>query len=635
MKNNNGSLVKSIPVVLLGLVVTKSTIAAPITITPQEIKAANAITSNRAVISESLLPKTNDYTGEDELPIPEGVKPIQGMNIPLQMREVRIYGLDHKAYGVAFLRKAIANAVQYHNKLKGAPTIKGDFKIKRKGKAYAISVNSETYLAFVYAVAQEITKKYQSDQFLLARAIVPEQKISQKGGSIEICIAEGHLSSAATIVLPPGTKSPTKMKRMLAPHLSKLINMKPLDFKALERALLLIRDMPGMEIKTTFKQALNTKKIKESKVTSSVCETALSNGAGSTALEVRVAVKRSDAEVSIDNFGTESLGPEIMRFNVGVNSVFKAGDRFALSVRNAFDSGETLNYKVNAQMLIGVDGLKAKFFHSDGKAEPGGFGTESGINVTNTTQVTSLGVEYPYIRGRKKNLTFEVGLRFHKVLTDSAAGSLEDSNLSTVRLRSTYDFSDNYQAVNLISVDLVAGLSGKFSSKVSAERNLNENFVMARGELARYQAIALPKKVTGGLTWINSLSWQYTDEPLFSSEEFALGGREYGRGYDLAVITGDQAIAVKTELQYANKIKYGKYKAYGFADYGQIKNLDKIMAEKDRNQRLASVGVGVEFDANNDWFGKIEVAKPVKTNLDDDDDIDMGVHTYLQIGYRW
>jgi len=634
MKNSNGLLAKSITVALLGLVVTGNAMAAPPTITPQEIKAANAITSNRAVVSDPLLPKANDYSGEDELPIPEGVKPIQGMNIPLQMREVKIYGLDHKGYGVTFLRKAIANAVQYHNKLKEAPAIKNNFKIKRKGKAYAILVNSEAYLAFVYAVAQEITKKYQSDQFLLARAIVPEQKINQKGGSIEICVAEGYLSSAPNIVLPSGIKNPAKIKRMLAPHLSKLTDMKPLDFKALERALLLIRDMPGVEIKTTFKQALNTKKIKKSKPTNSICETALNNGAGSTALEVRATVKRIDGEASIDNFGTESLGPEIMRFKVGANSVFKAGDRFALSVGNATDSGETLNFKINAQMPIGVNGIKAKLFHSSGEAKPGGFGIGSGINVTNTTQVTGVSVEYPYIRSRKKNLAFEVGLRSHKVLTDSAAGSLEDSNLNTLRLRSTYDFSDKHQAVNLVSVELVAGLSGDFSSNVSADRNLNRNFIMARGELARYQAISLPQKATGNLTWINSLSWQYTNDPLFSSEEFALGGREYGRGYDLAVITGDQAVAAKTELQYTNKTKHGTYKTYGFADYGQVKNLDKEILEKDRSQRLASAGVGAEFTANNNWFGKIEVAKPVKINIADDD-IDMGVHTYLQIGYRW
>ncbi len=634
MKNSKGLLAKSITVALLGLVVAGNTTAAPVTITPQEIKAANAAVKSKIIVPDVITPKTNDYSGEDELPIPEGVKPIQGMNIPLQMREVKIYGLDHKAYGVAFLRKAIANAAQYHNKLKEAPAIKNNFKIQRKGKAYSILVNSEAYLAFVYAVAQEITNKYQSDQFLLARAIVPEQKINQKGSSIEICVAEGYLSSAPSIVLPPETKNSDKIKRKLAPHLSKLTKMKPLDFRALERALLLIRDMPGVEIKTTFKQALNTKKIKKSKVTSSICETALNNGAGSTALEVRAFVKRIDGEISVDNFGTESLGPEIIRFKVGANSVFKAGDMFALSVGNATDSGETLNFKINAQTPIGTNGIKAKFFHSSGEAEPGGFGVGSGINVTNSTQVTGVSVEYPYIRSRKKNLAFEVGLRSHKVLTDSAAGSLEDSNLSTLRLRSTYDFSDKYQAVNLVSVELVAGLSGEFSSNVSADRNLNENFVMARGELARYQAISLPQKATGNLTWINSLSWQYTDDPLFSSEEFALGGREYGRGYDLAVITGDQAVAAKSELQYTNKTKYGTYKTYGFADYGQVKNIDKGSLEKDKSQRLASAGVGAEFEAINNWFGKIEIAKPVKINVADDD-IEMGVHTYLQIGYRW
>jgi len=632
MKNSKGLLAKSIAVALLGLVVAENTIAAPVTITPQEIKAANAAVKSKVIVPEVITPKTNDYSGEDELPIPEGVKPIQGMNIPLQMREVKIYGLDHKAYGASFLRKAMANAVKYHNTLKDAPKIKGNLKVKRNKNSYSILVNSEAYLALVYAIAQEITRKYQSDQFLLARAIVPEQKINQTGGIVEICVAEGYLSSNPTIVLPANTKNAAQLKQRLAPHLNHLKNMKPLNFKKLEKALLLIRDMPGMEIKTTFKQALDIKKTKKSKTTSSICETALNNGAGSTALEVRATLDKISGEVTIDNYGSESLGPEIAKFKVGINSVFKVGDSFQLDIANALDSGESLNFSINAQTLIGTNGLKAKFLYSNGKAEPGGF--DDSLHIVNKTQVIGASLEYPYIRSRKKNLSFEVGLRSHKVVTDSVFNTLEDASLNTLRLRATYDFSDKYNAVNLVSVGLVAGLSAKVDkSGIAARNNLNENFVMVKGELARYQAISLPQRATGNLTWVNTLSWQYTNEALFSSEEFALGGRNFGRGYDSAVITGDQAVAVKTELQYTNKNKYGRYKAYSFIDAGKLKNLDKIIAPRDVSPELASAGIGLEFESNNNWFVNVELAEPIKITPELTKEAE--TKAYLQIGYRW
>ena len=634
MKKTNGLLTASVAT-LLGIVITESAIAAPPALTPKQIKAAGVITSNRAIVTESIIPKSNDYSGEDELPIPEGVKPIKGMNIPLQMKEVKIYGLDHKPYGAAFLQQAIANAVKYHNGLKGAPVIKKAFKVKRVGKAYTVSLNTETYLAFIYAMAQEITKKYQSDQFLLTRAIVPEQTISQTAGSIEICVAEGYLAAEPTIALTPETKNPENFKRLLAPHLAKLQKMKPLNFEELERALLLIRDMPGVEIKTTFKQAKNNKANKKAPATSSVCERALANGAGSTLLEVRASANQFDGEASIDNYGTDSLGPEIMRFKVGANSKFKAGDRYALSIGKSTDAKETLNYRIDAQVPIGVDGLKAKAFYSNGKAEPAGFGS---IGVNNKTQVLDASIEYPYIRSRKKNLSFAVGLRSHNVVTDSTAGvKLEDTKVNTLRLRATYDFSDKRNAVNLMSIGLVAGLSGSNGKNVvgaAAANHLNGNFVKLHGELARYQAIALSPKLTGNLTWINSLAWQYANEALFSSEEFSLGGREFGRGYDVASITGDQAIAVKTELQYKNKNKYGEYKAYSFVDHGRIKNKDKQIDPKDISQNLTSAGVGVEFDSNNNWFAKVELAKPIKITPDDEN-IDSKAKAYLQIGYRW
>jgi len=635
MKNSNGLLAKSITVALLGLVVTENTIAAPPTaITPQEIKAANEAIRSNVIVPEVITPKTNDYTGDDELPIPEGVRPIQGMNLPLKMREVKIYGLDHKGYGANFLREAITNAAKYHNTLKDAPKIKSNFKVKRNANSYSILVNSEAYLAFVYAIAQEITKKYQSDQFLLARAIVPEQKISQEGGSVEICVTEGYLSSSPTIVLPAGTKNAAQLKQRLTPHLSQLKNMKPLDFKKLERALLLIRDMPGMEIKTTFKQALNINKTNNSKATNSICERALNNGAGSTALEVRASLDKISGEVTIDNFGSESLGPEIAKFKVGINSVFKAGDSFQLDAANALDSGESLNFSINAQTPIGINGLNAKFLYSNGKAEPGGF--DDSLNIINKTEVIGVSLEYPYIRSRKKNLSFEVGLRSHKVVTDSIFNTLEDASLNTLRLRATYDFSDKYNAVNLLSVGVVAGLSAKVDETgIAAKNDLNENFVMVQGELARYQAISLPQKVTGNLTWVNALSWQYTNDALFSSEEFALGGRNFGRGFDSAVITGDQAAAVKTELQYTNKNKYGKYKAYGFVDYGKLKNLDDkdSIAPEDVVPSLASAGIGLEFESNNNWFIKAELAEPLE--ITPKPTIEPDTKAYLQIGYRW
>ncbi len=630
MKYNGLSAVST--ATLLGLIASTSVTAAPATITPQEIKAANAAVKSVIIAPEVITPATSDYSGEDELPIPEGVRPIKGMNIPINMREIKIYGLDHKPYGAVFLRKAITNAVKFHNNLKDSPKVKDNFKVKRNKNSYSILINSEAYLALVYAIAQEITNKYQADQFLLARAIVPEQEISQKGGIVEICVAEGYLSSNPNIVLPANTKNAAQLKQRLAPHLNHLTNAKPLDFEKLEKALLLIRDMPGMEIKTTFKQALNKKAIKKSKPTSSICEKALNNGAGSTALEVRVALDKIDGEVSIDNFGSESLGPEIAKFKVGINSVFKAGDSFQLDVTNALDSGESLNFTINAQTLIGTNGLKAKFYYSNGKAAPGGF--DDILNISNKTQVIGSSLEYPYIRSRKKNLSFEVGLRSHKVVTDSAFNALEDASLNTLRLRATYDFSDKYNAINLLSVGLVAGLSGKFDkSGVAAKNKLNENFVMLQGQLARYQSVPLPQKATGNLTWVNTLSWQYTNEALFSSEEFALGGRNYGRGYDSAVITGDQAVAAKTELQYTNKNKYGKYKAYSFIDAGKLKNLDKKIDPKDVNPALASAGVGLEFESNNNWFVNVELAEPLKITPKPTKEAE--TKAYLQIGYRW
>ena len=88
---------------------------------------------------------------------------------------------------------------------------------------------------------------------------------------------------------------------------------------------------------------------------------------------------------------------------------------------------------------------------------------------------------------------------------------------------------------------------------------------------------------------------QYTADRLPGSEQLALGGDEFGRAYEAAIVAGDQGVAGSAELAW----KLARFapaslrasEVYAFADGGETRRLSRP-AEPSGLQQLASVGGG-------------------------------------------
>jgi hemolysin activation/secretion protein len=119
--------------------------------------------------------------------------------------------------------------------------------------------------------------------------------------------------------------------------------------------------------------------------------------------------------------------------------------------------------------------------------------------------------------------------------------------------------------------------------------------------------------LTPGLGLLTRFLWQYSDEPLFSSEEFGIGGRVIGRGYDNGEILGDRGIGFSAELQYLTSA-YNDFSAqfYTFYDVGKVWNVDDI-DENTYNEKpdLESAGLGVRLFWRENVTLHWEVAKPL------------------------
>ena len=114
-----------------------------------------------------------------------------------------------------------------------------------------------------------------------------------------------------------------------------------------------------------------------------------------------------------------------------------------------------------------------------------------------------------------------------------------------------------------------------------------------------------------------SAAGQIASGPLFTSQQFYLGGVAFGRGYGSAEISGDNGMAGSLELRFDQKLKLGYltgYQLYGFVDAGTAWNAGYTYRD---GLALTSVGAGARFFLGDDLRADIAVAAPLNYRAPD------------------
>jgi len=106
---------------------------------------------------------------------------------------------------------------------------------------------------------------------------------------------------------------------------------------------------------------------------------------------------------------------------------------------------------------------------------------------------------------------------------------------------------------------------------------------------------------------------------LFTSQQFYLGGANFGRGYGSAEISGDNGIAGSFELRFDQKLNFrylSGYQLYGFVDAGAAWNDGYSI---NNGLSLTSAGAGVRFFLGDDLRADIGVAFPLSYRAPDNE----------------
>ena len=450
---------------------------------------------------------------------------------------------------------------------------------------YNSYLKKELTLRHIYEIAQKITNKYRNDGYILSKAIVPPQKINN--GVVHLKIIEGYIDKIKI-------QGPVRGPRKLINHYrKKIIKSRPLRALDLERYLLLIDDLPGVVAKSVL--------------------TPSEDESSATTLALILVDKAFEGYVGADNRGSKFNGPYQFSGGGTANSLFGNYGRTGLQGVVTSQTEELLFLNAFYDLPIDQEGTRLFFSGSISESEPGSSLKEFDINGDSST--ITLRLTHPFIRSRGKNLSGHFGITGRNSTT-KILGSLDsEDRLRVMDMGISYDYADEYKGVNLIRLNLSQGLN-IFNATESGSSNLSRtqgksNFTKLTGSLMRMQNLAPSWNL------MSSASWQYSFDKLLASEEFGVGGSQYGRAYDSSEITGDHGIALKIELQKAFRPAWNylsDLQFYSFLDYGSVWNKVQTSTGAKR-QDLTSMGLGMRFNVTDSISGYLELDKPISDNV--------------------
>lgn len=399
-------------------------------------------------------------------------------------------------------------------------------------------------------LAAAMSAAYARSAVALYTVVVPDQDLA--GGTLRVIVAEGFIERVDFT----GGATP-----LLRAYAARLAAERPLTRRSLERYLSLMRDVPGETIDARLLRGTRP---------------------GGVLLQIAAHRKRAEAAFGYDNQGAGTLGTSELSAGLHLYSSLRDGDRTDLTGLVSPDFHRLRYFAATHATPISGDGITLSF--------SGGYLVTRPRHsvVDGDARTFGISASYPIIRGYKRNLTGSLGV--DGIDSDAAAfGSLFSSD-HTRALRGALGYS------------FVAQKSA-FTAGATLSRGLD--VLAARGTPDFTDTVFT--KLNGRVTYDRQLgkrlfvhlraAAQYSRDRLAAAERFAVGGADFGRAFDQAVLTGDRGYAGSAELAVRPALPkaLAGTEIYGFVDGARVHLVSRLPYAYGASYDLASAGGGVRL----------------------------------------
>jgi hemolysin activation/secretion protein len=430
------------------------------------------------------------------------------------------------------------------------------------------------------ALAARITNYYHARGYPLARAIVPAQTMHD--GVVHIEVVEARYGKVSV------NNQSSVRSGLLDSTLDELKSGTVVSQAQLDRSLLLLADIPGLQVNARLKPGVEV-------------------GSSDLQVEARSAAPVT-GNVTVDDSGDRYTGRARVGANVDVLEPLHQGDVLRLSV---LSSGSGMNYgRLSYDALLNGEGTRLGAGYSALHYRLGG--NLSDLDAHGTAQDADVFLKQPLVRSRNLNLYAQVQYDHLKLNDDIGAGDIDNRrHLDNVTASLTGDLRDGFLA-GAVSTWAASGTYGHVGFD-DAQAEANDALAAdTQGSFSRWNlSLARLQGLDGNDALYLELGGQWTHGNLDPSQQLVLGGPTSVRAYDVSAITGDTGWQLTTELRHTYPERWhGQWQTIAFIDDAHLTINKTVFAPGPNTASLNGAGVGLNWAGPDQWTGGVTVAAP-------------------------
>jgi len=446
----------------------------------------------------------------------------------------------------------------------------------------ADAVGRDLDFSGLQALADRVTAHLRAQGLLLARAYLPRQDVTE--GEVTLAILEGRLGGNPEdgggwrIEVDDGSRIAADRLMAIAEEAAPSGSAARRD--QLERALLLMNDLPGISARSRLEPGAET---------------------GTTRVFVTAAEgPLIDGAAWADNYGNSRTGRRQINALVNINDPWGWGDQVELS---AVASEGVRLARTGYDAPLGASGLRARLGLTHMRYEVvDGDGATAGLE--GHSWIARAEVSRPFIRTRALSVTGGIGYDYKTLTDDSDTGVLRDKRIQAVTLLLRGDSLDSVGGGGVNSVGLEFTRGHVDLSGAPADEAFDAATLHTQGGYARVGAqVSRLQKLPNNLSMLARAAGQLAWDNLDSSEQFILGGPRGVRAYPVGEAQGDEGWLGTLELRYdlPEPTPLGSLRLFAFADTGHIWLHEEPgtvaipTATGDNGYQLSGAGLGAEI----------------------------------------
>ena len=425
----------------------------------------------------------------------------------------------------------------------------------------------------LYGLTNAIANRMRARGYVFATATIAPQRMT--AGVLIVTVDEGRIDEV---------RFDGPVSKAVQSDLAPLAGAGPVTKGEVERRLLLAGDNSGTRIRSSkfFREG------------------------GRGILLVSASHDPATVRMALTNQGTRTIGPVQLRIDADLNGLIDSRDRLSISVTGTPAQPSELQFgRIRYARDLNSEGTEIALSATGSATRPGSYLAPLGFRSRSWAVGASL--TQPLLRRRAASfwLEGELGLRsFRQWRTDTL---VRYDRLSTARL-TVYGNAKIAGGLWRVSAGVTQGL-GWLGTTAPGDP------LATRSDAdGTYTVFSLWSDWTADLGHGLSLrlagQGQLAAQPLPLSEEMALGGTAFLRGYDWGERSGDRGVAGLAELRYLIDQPLGlvrRAQVYAFADGGVVSNLQGGSG----GGSLASAGGGLRIDLTPRMGTTVEVAVPL------------------------